>query len=174
MIRREILGNIYLADTELYDFMESCDQTYDSFPCVFPTFSVNLCETDGLNAIADDMRRREGFKTLFDNDCNGGDCANCQNDCTAWYNFMIDLNGYNDHHIDTRIFVWISELTDPDDGETFYIDLNEEEQEYIYQRIDAELQENFGQTCESVLEATAYNMREVAGGELTILERRTA
>lgn len=172
MIRDEIKGNIYLEDTELYDFMEGCDQTYDSFPCVFPTFSVSLVATEGLNAIADDIRRNYGLKTLFDNDCNGGDCANCHNDCTAWYNYLIDLNGYNDHHIDNRIFVWISELADPDDGETFYIDLNEEEQEYIYQRINEELQERFGETCESVLKDASENMREVAGGELTILERR--
>lgn len=175
MIRRELLGEVFIpGGYELYDFNEGFDQAYINFPCVFPTMTIELAGTDGLNTIADRMRRDAGFKTLFDNYCNDGDCANCQNDCQAWYNFYIDLNGFNDHHIDSRIFCWISELSECDDMQTFYIDLNDEEQEYIYKCIDNDLRETFGETCETLLRKVADNQKEVAGGELTILERRAS
>lgn len=146
MIREE-LRDIILDGEFLWD-MEECyayDQAYISCPIVFPTVALRLVSTDGLNALADAIREDSGLPPLFHDDGY----------TTPWYNFYIDLNGFNDSHIDTCISVEIEPYDEVEDDLTsFCIDLSEEEQRYIYACIDQELKKN-ETGCETELRKAA-------------------
>lgn len=181
MIREEIFDAIFLDDNregyydnnwkynpvseEYYHYDQACD----SFPVVFPTVNFELCATDGLVELADDVRRNAGYKPMvYPNGLLDDDY-----DLDGWYDFYIDLNGFNKHHIDTSIsFVVVN--SDEDDNEEMYtIYLTDEEQQYIYDCIDEELRKD-DSSCENELKKSADWYKELYGAELTILERRTA
>lgn len=155
MIRDEIKDNIYI-DYDCMDFFDGCtdfgyDQAYDSFPCVFPTACVKLGSCYGLDALADELRKKEGELPFFD---DSGDY-----DYDGWYDFYINLNGYNNHHVDTCIFARAY-----NDSGDYYIDLSDDEQEYVYQCLNEEID------CEQLLkDCVAYFADEK---ELTILDRK--
>lgn len=158
MIREEIRDNI--AVEWVGDYF-GYDQVYDSFPCVFPTVHVQLQSDIGLDKLADRIRQADGELPFFDFDETAGEY-----DDRGWYDFYIDLNGYNRHHVDTSIYVEPQcELSYSENP--ILIDLSDEEQEYIYQELNKSID------CEALLqEAADYWKDEI--GELTILERRTA
>lgn len=163
MIREELKG-LYL-DTEYWYGEESYlyDQAYDTFPCVFPSVHLQLGDTHGLNALADDIRKKEGVLPFFDDSGEYND--------DAWYNFFICLNGYTRSHVDACIRVEAEPCDRIDDDIIeFYIDLTEEEQDFIYNQIDALLQP--ATSCEQELQNAAEYWK-AHGTELTILERRT-
>lgn len=156
MIRAEIKDNIYIDDEFMRYFSSDeygYDQAYVSFPIVFPTVRLQLASTKGLDAIADELRKAEGDLPFFD---DTGDY-----DDIGWYDFFIDLNGYNDHHVDTCIYARAY-----DDSDEYYIDLTSDEQEYIYQALSKEID------CEKLLKECADYWKD-SRGELTILDRRT-
>ena len=168
MIREEIRDNI-AVDRDMQYCMEEnfdYDQVYDSFPCVFPTVRIHLQSSNGLNMLADRLRQDNGKLPFFDFNGTAGEY-----DDDGWYDFEINLNGYNNHHID--IFILACEggggICEPQYDDEHYIYLSEEEQEYIYQCLDKELV-----GCEDLLKHSADYHKHYYGEELTILERRTA
>ena len=147
MIRDEIRDNISID--YVHDF--GYDQVYDSFPCVFPTVCIELGSCAGLDALADKMRKADGEFPFFD---DSGDY-----DDDGWYDFFIGLNGYNAHHVDTCIYARAY-----NDHGDYYIDLSDDEQEYVYQCLNSEID------CEQLLkDCAAYFSDEM---ELTILDRK--
>lgn len=158
-MREEIKDNIYVASDRFYD--NYYDQCFISFPCVYPTVCVYLESTVGLDKLADGIRHKEGHTPLFDFDETG-----VEYDDSGWYEFSINLNGYNKHHVDCSIEVFVVAENCDDNEETYYIDLQEDEQEYIYQILDKELD------CEERLRESADEYFYHEGKELTILERR--
>lgn len=174
MIREQILNHVFVSDDyEWTEWIFGHDQAYNGAPVVFPTVGIDLMETTALDALADDMRESEGCRTFFKGQCKSG-CEHCNNDCGAWYRFMISLNGYTDSHIDNAIQVVCENMSELDDMETFTIDLTADEQEYVYQCIDRDLREMFDVGCEDILKECARREKPYCGGELTIRERVTA
>lgn len=160
MIREEIKDNIFVNNDYFYWSEEDSygyDQAYNSFPCVFPTVNILLDSTESLDSLADKERKNAGCIPLFD--------TSEEYDSNAWYEFQIHLNGFTNSHVDTAIYVEVQSLSEEDDMETFYIDLSAEEQEYIYQCLNEELD------CEALLRKAADYWKDETG-ELTILERR--
>lgn len=173
MIREQILNHVFVSDDrEWTDWIFGHDQAYNGAPVVFPVVWVDLLETAALDSLADDMREAEGCRTFFKGQCKNG-CEHCNNDCDAWYRFMISLNGYTDSHTDNCIQVICENMTELDDMETFDIPLTVEEQNYIYDCIDRDLREMYGIGCEDALRQCAEIEKAYCGGELTIRERVT-
>lgn len=117
------------------------DQAYDSYPCVYPTVTLRLLETTTLCQIADRIRMEAGFKPLYDG----------VEEVIGWYDFTIGLNGYTASKLDTCIMFELVNGDAPDTWENYVIDLSEEEQRLIYERLDEECMEAFGKTCEELL-----------------------
>ncbi len=143
MIRKQIRDNIFIdndyIDIDELDYIFGHEQAYDSFPCVFPSVRIKLIGTNGLYELGD--KARGGY------------------DPESYYDFFVWLNGYNRHHIETCLYIIDCDLKD------YYVDLSEDEQEYIYQCI------NESYDCEQLLKNCADYCKEDIG-ELTILERR--
>lgn len=164
MIREEIRDSI-AVDWISEDF--GYDQVYDSFPCVFPTVWIQLSSTVGLCKLADRIRQADGEMPFFDYDETAGEY-----DDRGWYDFYVHLNGYNKHHIDTSIYVEPQSEWSYCDNPV-YLDISEDEQEYIYQCLNEEIA-NHGMYdylgCEDLLKQAADYWKDDIG-ELTICER---
>lgn len=134
--------NIELDPHEDYDF--GSDQCYIDYPCVFPTVSFYLPCTDGLIELADEIRKENGYAPLTESEC-------------GWYNFYIGLNGFSDTRMDNCILFIVNDETADDDYADYQIDLDEEEQLAVYNRLNLLCKELYGKTCVDLLdEAKAY------------------
>ena len=150
-----------LINTEIFiDFDSELiygeDQAYICCPKRFPTVRFQLISTRGLVEIADGIRHKLGFKSMYpaqgceSKDCN--DCADCNDiDCDGWYDFFISLNGLNDSHLDTCIAVVVAGSDSPDNEDMYTIDLSEDEQKMLYKRFDEQCRRNIDKTCEELL-----------------------
>ena len=128
------------------------DQAYYSYPCTFQTVTFPLRDTHYLNSIIDAQRKDNGYLPAFPEK----DVEEYDFDC--WYNFYIDLNGYNQHRIDTCITAIVVNSPQEDNESIYYIDLSEEEQEAIYQRMNVQLTELYDQSCEDFLAIAEQEM----------------
>lgn len=155
---RNVRDELLFIDVDYVDdYNFGYDEVYDSFPCAFPTVRVFLESREGLCKLADDMRKADGYLPFFD---YSGDY-----DDNGWYDFSIDLNGYNKHHVDTVIFATaINGFGDTEQTE-YMIELSDEEQEYIYEQLNEEID------CEELLRGSAYEHEQATGEKLTILEK---
>ena len=142
-----ISGAIYIDVSSGYEM--GSDQAYDSYPCVFPTVTFRLVETATLCQIADKIRMEAGFKPLYEG---------VEEEITGWYDFTIGLNGYTPSRLDTCIMFELVNGNAPDTWERYVIDLSEEEQKLIYERLNEESIEHFGKTCEELLEEARNEM----------------
>ena len=104
----------------------------------FAVVQLELMETPGLVAIADQIRRENGIGVGRKNE-------------TGWYNFYIDLNTYSDTHLgDVINFVVVN--SDFDDNEDMYrIEIGEPEGSAIYNQLNAQLRKHLGKTCHDLL-----------------------
>ena len=102
--------------------VRSTDQCFDCYPCVFHTLSFELSATDLLVSLADAISGMED----------------------SLYSFYITINGYC--RIDNCItaVVW-------DTDEEILIELDEEERENLYERLDKLCREKYWKGCEEML-----------------------
>ena len=78
------------------------------------------------------------------------------------YDSRIGINDYTDSKLDTCITFALINGTAPDTEETYVIDLSEEEQRLIYERLNEECKEHLGKTCEDLLAEARNEM--IRGG----------
>ena len=138
------------------DVLYGSDQCNVSFPCRFPTVTFQLMATSGLSRIADRIRKDIGFKPMHAMDEYTDDT--CDNE--GWYDFFIGLNGYADNHMDSCIEFVVVNADSEDNEETYTIDLTEEEQTAIYNRLDEQCRRYEGKSCEELLEEARKRMEE--------------
>lgn len=163
MIREQIKG-IWLDDREpIYGH----EQAYVNYPTVYPTVNFELVSTWGLVELADKVRSDAGYKPMSYPQGEPDEFY----DLECWYDFYIDLNGYNDTGIDACIsFVVVN--SDQDDNEQLYtIDLSVYEQIYLYDLINKELNKD-NSSCEIELAEAEKEMNEYF--EYLAKERATA
>ena len=150
------------------EYLLGDDQACINEPVRFPTVLFELVATDGLIQIADRIRKNAGYRPLHDMDEYADDAC----DHAAWYDFFIGLNGFTDTHLDTAL-LFCPVNTDSDDNEEVYsIDLTNDEQLAIYNRLDEQCRKYLGKSCEDLLEEAREQMeRNAAGGHIDSRER---
>lgn len=146
LLEHVVSGAIYIDASSGYELGSA--QAYVCYPIVFPTVTFRLMETPVLCQIADTMRMEAGFKPLYD----GGE------EITGWYDFRIGINGYTESKLDTCIIFELVNGDAADTWESYAIDLNEDEQRVIYERLEEECVEAFGKTCEELLKEAESEM----------------
>ena len=146
LLEQVVDGAIYIEVSTGYEV--GSDQAYVCYPIVFPTVTFRLMETPLLCQIADNIRMEAGFKPLYDG----------VEEVTGWYDFRIGINGYTESHLDTCIIFELVNGNAPDTWESYIIDLNEDEQRVIYERLNEESVEAFGKTCDELLEEARREM----------------
>lgn len=127
--------------------MYSSNQICINVPIRFPAVTFRLQPSNGLTRIADRIRKEDGFKPMHAMDEFTEDC--CDQD--GWYEFFVDLNAHTTTHMANCIdFIVVN--SDSDDNEKFYeIELSEDEQIAIYNRLDEQCIKYLGKTCDALL-----------------------
>ncbi len=132
------------------------DQCYIDYPYRFPTVGFELMATSGLVEIADRIRKDKGYRPMHAMDEYTDDT--CDNE--GWYDFFIGLNGFSETKLDSSIEFVVVNADSEDNEETYTIDLTEEEQIAIYNRLDEECRKHLGQSCEELLAEARKRMEE--------------
>ena len=123
------------------------DQCNVDYPCRFPTVGFQLIATNGLCRIADRIRRDSGYRPMHAMDeFTDDDC-----DQEGWYFFFIGLNGFSQTHMDSCLEFVVVNSGSEDNGQTYQIDLTQEEQGIIYRRLDTQCREHLGKACDELL-----------------------
>ncbi len=137
------------------------DQQYVSYPSRFASVSFSLSDTKLLNRLADRIRIRNGFKPLDASEENH--LEKNPDEMTfpyAWYEFFIGLNDFTESKVDSCICFTVQDVDSPDDGKSYTIDLGEDEQKFIYKRLDEQCREHLGKSCEELLAEARRRMEE--------------
>ena len=121
------------------------DQIYDTYPLVFPTVTFRLLRTDILDMVADKIRKESGF--VEDNPF-----------AEWWYDYYIGVSDINGVVIDNCIefIVWNSDLKD--DGETYHINLLEDEQRFLCDILNDQCVEHLNKTLQDLLDESRKRM----------------
>ena len=138
------------------DVLYGSDQCNVSFPCRFPTVEFQLMATNGLSQIADRIRKDLGFAPMHPMDVYTDDT--CDND--GWYDFYVGINGYAENHMDSCIEFVVVNSNSLDDEERYRIDLTEEEQDAVFQRLDEQCRKYEGKSCEELLAEAQKRMED--------------
>lgn len=146
--------NIYIDFSS--EILYGDDQAYISYPVVFPTVGFQLMATNGLVEIADRIRKDKGFRPMHAMDEFTDDT--CDNE--GWYDFFIGLNGFTETHMDASLDFVVVNSDSEDNEETYTIDLTEEEQIAIYNRLDEQCRKYEGKSCEELLAEAKKRMEE--------------
>ena len=142
------------------------DQQYVSYPSRFASVSFSLIDTKLLNRLADRIRIRSGFKPLVPAEENATEENHLEKNPDemtfpyAWYEFFIGLNDFTESKVDSCICFTVQDVDSPDDGESYTIDLGEDEQKFIYKRLDEQCREHLGKSCEELLAEARRRMEE--------------
>ena len=150
----------FVKDKVFIDFgseiMYGDDQAYMSYPVRFPTVGFQLMATNGLSQIADRIRKDKGFRPMHAMDEYTEDT--CDNE--GWYDFYVGLNGYAENHMDSGIDFVVVNADSEDNEEMYTIDLTEEEQIAVYNRLDEQCRKYEGKSCEELLAEARKRMEE--------------
>ncbi len=139
------------------DLHYSEDQVFMSYPVRFATVEIPLIATDGLERIADRIRKNKGFKPIRPMDeFTEKDC-----DQNAWYDFYIDLVSWPGFRCGSCITFVVANSDELDNEEMYSIDLTEEEQIYMYCRLDEQLQKYTGKSCAEHLVVATTEMERL-------------
>ena len=121
MFTKEICEKVIFFEPDS-DPVRSTDQCFDSYPCVFNTLSFELSATDLLVSLADAISGMED----------------------SLYSFYITINDYCRIENCITAVVW-------DTDEEILIELDEEERENLYERLDKLCREKYWKGCEEIL-----------------------
>lgn len=131
------------------------DQAYVDYPIRFPIVTIALSDTCALCRLADAIRVEAGFLPMFPDD------ESKEYDDSGWYNFYVDLNGFNDTMLDNSIEAIVQSEWADDNEQSYSIPLTEAEQIAVYNEIDKQLKERFDTSCEKLLEEARQEMIEL-------------
>ena len=132
------------------------DQVNEFYPVRFPTVGFQLMATYGLSEIADRIRKELGFAPMHPMDEYTDDT--CDNE--GWYDYYIAFNGYSKTKVDSCIEFFVVNSESPDNEARYTIDLDEHEQEIIYNRLDEQCRKYLGQSCEELLNEAQKELEE--------------
>ena len=111
------------------------DEVYESYPCPVATVTFSLMDTDILNRAADRIRVEEGYRPLY------------------------PVDGYTEEMCVSILFS-LEGSSLPDEDLLYLIDLSEEEQIAIYERLDEQCRKYLGKSCEDLLKAAEKEMMD--------------
>lgn len=123
----------------------------------FATVEIPLISTFGLEDIADRIRKDKGFKPIHPMD----EFTEQTCDQDAWYDFYVDLVSWPGFRCGSCIAFVVANSDQPDNEQEYSIDLTEEEQVYLYCRLDEQLQKYTGKSCAEHLVAATIEMEEM-------------
>ena len=140
------------------EILFSREQAYISYPVVFPVVGFELIGTAGLYKLADEVRAKEGQPPLLIDEDNAGD---------GWYNFYICVNGWTqggDSGVDNCISFTPVATGAADDEQENWIELDEEAQLAMYDRLDELCREELNRSLADLLkeaeeETVSYSYR---------------
>lgn len=132
------------------------DQCCLDQPCHFPTVGFQLMVTEGLVQIADRIRKDEGYRPMHPLDEFTD--ATCDNE--GWYDFYVGINGFADNHMDNCIEFVVVNADSEDNEELYTIDLLEQEQKAVYNRLDEQCRKYLEQSCEDLLAEARKRMED--------------
>lgn len=132
------------------------DQMYVSHPERFATVNFQLMETSLLAGLADRIRKDAGFVPF--NPIDEYTDEACDGD--GWYEFYIGVSDRYEGAVDTLIEAVVCNSSSADEGGSYSIDLSEEEQGYIYSRLDEQCIKYLGKGCAELLRESREAMEE--------------
>ena len=132
------------------------DQVYDSYPCRFATVGFQLMPSTLLGQTADRIRVDRGYRPMHPLD--GYTDEMC--DQEGFYDFYIGLNDWSKTKCDTFIQFVVVNTESPDNEEMYTIDLDENEQVAVYNRLDEQCRECLGKGCVDLLAESRKEMEE--------------
>lgn len=132
------------------------DQMYDSHPQRFATVNFQLMGTSLLAGLADRIRKDAGFVPF--NPIDEYTDETCDGD--GWYEFYIGVSDRYEGAADTSIEAVVCNSSSADEGGSYSIDLSEEEQGYIYSRLDEQCIKYLGKGCAELLKEAREAMEE--------------
>lgn len=132
------------------------DQCCLDQPQRFPTVGFQLMVTEGLVQIADRIRKDEGYRPMHPLDEFTDDT--CDNE--GWYDFYVGINGFADNHMDNCIEFVVVNADSEDNEELYTIDLLEQEQKAVYNRLDEQCRKYLEQSCEDLLAEARKRMED--------------
>ena len=138
------------------DPMFGTDEVYESYPCPVATVTFSLMDTDILNRAADRIRVEEGYRPLYPVD--GYSEEMCVSE--GFYGFTIEINQYTNTHVSSCILFSLEGSSLPDEDLLYLIDLSEEEQIAIYERLDEQCRKYLGKSCEDLLKDAEKEMMD--------------
>ena len=154
MFERIVEDNIFIDFGSEVIF--GSDQMYVSCPERFATVNFQLMSTWLLDSIADRIRKDAGFVPMSpmdeytDETCDGD----------GWYDFFIGISDRYEGAVDTSIEAVVCNSSSADEGGSYSIDLSEEEQGYIYARLDEQCRKYLGKSCAELLDEAREAMEE--------------
>ena len=134
----------------------SSDQVFNSYPYRFSTVTFQLIASTLLGQIADRLRVDRGYRPMHPID--GYTDEMC--DQEGFYDFHIGLNDWSETKCDTFIRFVVVNTESPDNEEMYTIDLDENEQVAVYNRLDEQCRECLGKGCVDLLAESRKEMEE--------------
>jgi len=148
-----INGNIWLDPYAEYYYGH--DESFICYPCRFATVSLYLQSSDGLTALADVLREEDGYLPMLPTEKHPDDY-----DMDGWYDFYIGLNSYTEDHLDSQIDCYVNSPYAEGDGAHYTIDIPYSAREALRKRLDEQVMECYGKTCEELVKESEAFMRE--------------
>ncbi|MBO5567987.1 MAG: hypothetical protein J6A79_03525 [Clostridia bacterium] len=130
------------------------DQVNVGYPVRFATVEIPLMATSELERIADRIRKEKGFKPIRPMD----EFTERTCDLEGWYDFYVDLVSWPGYRCGSCITFVVANTEEADNEEMYSIDLTEEEQAYMYCRLDEQLLKYTGMSCAEHLVAATKEM----------------
>ena len=121
------------------------DEVYESYPCPVATVTFSLMDTD-----------IEGYRPLYPVD--GYTEEMCVSE--GFYGFTLEINQYTNTHVSSCILFSLESSSLPDEDLLYFIDLSEEEQIAIYERLDEQCRKYLGRSCEDLLKDAEKEMMD--------------
>ena len=140
-------GNVFIDLAG--DIMYGSSQVNLNYPLRFATVGFQLVSTELLAEIADRIRIEAGYAPMHPVD------EFREEDCD------IDINEYSPGRVGSCIEFVVVNSDSPDSEDSYTIDLTEEEQEFMYARLDAQCRKYLGKTCEELLAESHRELEEL-------------
>ena len=150
----------FLKDELFIDFgsevIYGSDQMFISHPLRFATVSFQLMATNGLTQIADRIRKDAGMVPLHPMDEYTDETC----DSEAWYDFYISINDIDGGKADTGIEAVVVNASSWDNEGSYTIDLDGNEQEAVYARLDEQCRQYLGKSCNELIEVARRKLNK--------------
>lgn len=150
----------FLRENVFVDFggevLYGSGQEYVNYPVRFGTVEFELMASEELVRLADRIRVDNGYRPMHAMDGYTDDT--CDNE--GWYDFYVGISSHRPGRTDNCIEFCVVNADSEDNEDHYSIDLTEEEQEFLYARLDEECRRYLGQSCEELLAEAVKKMEE--------------